>query len=216
MTDPSGIGDAGAKSKDKGLSGRDDTDLMTLIATYGDPKAFEVLLKRHQRAVLNICFGFMRDHNLAEDMTQEVFLRVYRGAASYKPVAKFTTWLYRITANLCLNELKKNSIRRTRSLTEPTGPDPESTRLIEKIAASDEIPLTQAERHELRAILDKAIAALPAEQAATLILVENRHLPYEEVARIMNVTVSAIKMRIKRARTSLREALKILDNKGSI
>ena len=105
-------------------------DLMARAAK-GDNSAFEALVKRHQRAVLTLIYRFMGNRTKAEDLAQEVFIRVWQAAGRYKPTAKFSTWIYRITANLCLNELKsarrrkllffflqveKAKIRRTRTL----------------------------------------------------------------------------------------------------
>jgi RNA polymerase sigma-70 factor (ECF subfamily) len=146
-------------------------------------------------------------------MTQETFLRVFRNAKRYEPTAKFTTWLYRIASNLCINELKKRKLRAHASLdAQPIGLDADGTKLVNRIASSTEIPLMKIERQELGGILKKAIDALPDDQRRTLILVEYMHLPYKEIADILDVTLSAIKMRVKRARDSLRVALQFLDS----
>ncbi len=86
-------------------------DLMARIAK-GDEDAFEILVTRHQASVLNLIYRFIGDRTQAKDLAQEVFLRVWQAAKTYEPKAKFTTWIYRITTNLCLNELK--SARRKR------------------------------------------------------------------------------------------------------
>src|SRR4030066_2454821 len=82
-------------------------DLMTRIAK-GDTDAFEILVNRHQTSVLNLIYRFIGDRTKAQDLAQEVFLRVWQAAKTYRPEAKFATWLYRITANLCFNELKSS------------------------------------------------------------------------------------------------------------
>ena len=82
-------------------------ELMARIAK-GDEYAFEILVHRHQASVLNLVYRFIGDRTQAKDLAQEVFLRVWQAAKSYKPKAKFTTWIYRITANLCFNELKSS------------------------------------------------------------------------------------------------------------
>ena len=78
----------------------------------GDEDAFEILVNRHQTSILNLIYRFIGDRTQARDLAQEVFLRVWQGAKTYKPEAKFTTWIYRITTNLCLNELKSARRRR--------------------------------------------------------------------------------------------------------
>src|SRR3972149_11796155 len=82
-------------------------DLMARIAK-GDDDAFEILVNRHQASVLNLIYRFIGDRTQAKDLAQEVFIRVWQAAKSYKPKAKFTTWIYRVTANLCFNELKSS------------------------------------------------------------------------------------------------------------
>lgn len=181
---------------------------MRRIAAH-DESAFEELLRRYEGAVVTFCYSFVRDHGCAEDLAQEAFLRVFRHARRYQPVAKFTTWLYRIAANLCINELKKGRIRRHLSLYEPAGPNPEGTRIIERIAAGGELPLSEVERREALELIAKAINDLPEDQRTTLILVEYHRMPYKDIAGIMGVTLSAIKMRVKRARESLREWLRL-------
>ncbi len=105
------------------LSTQTDEALMGRVAR-GGADAFEILLDRHFNSVATFCYTFCRDREQAEDLTQEIFLRVFRNAASYRPVAKFTTWLYRVAANLCINESKKARLRRTVSLDGPVGSDP--------------------------------------------------------------------------------------------
>ena len=191
-------------------SGESDEALMARIAG-GQVEAFETLLNRYERAVTTFCYSFLHDRHVAEDVAQEVFMRVYRSAERYRPTAKFTTWLYKIAANLCINEQKKLKVHHARSLDEPAGPDPEGSRIIEKIARSTALPVTKAERREAGALLEAALAALPDEQRITLVLVEYHGLNYREIAEILEVTVSAVKMRVKRARENLRQLLRILD-----
>ena len=190
----------------------EDQALMRRIAV-GDSDAFSRLADKYQHPLMTFCYSFLREYTSAEDMTQETFLRVFRNAKRYEPTAKFTTWLYRIAANLCINELKKRKLRMHASLdAQPIGLDADGTKLVNRIASSTEIPLTKIERQELGGILKKAIDALPDDQRRTLILVEYMHMPYKEIADILDVTLSAIKMRVKRARDSLRVALQFLDS----
>jgi len=93
---------------DKAISSE---ELMARIGA-GDRYAFEILVRRHQRAVLNFIYRFIGDRSEAEDLAQEVFLRVWQSAPTYKPTARFTTWLYRITANLCINKHQSERIKK--------------------------------------------------------------------------------------------------------
>lgn len=193
------------------LASQSDEALMARVA-LGYHDAFEVLLNRYEDGTITFCHSFVRDHAYAEDLAQETFLRVYRSAKRYKPVARFTTWLYKIAANLCINELKKGKLRKTISLDEPSGLDPNGTRILEKLAGDQPQPLTEVEQNELQRIISRAIDHLPDDQRTTLILVEYHRLNYKEIAEILDLTVSAIKMRVKRARENLREMLKLLEH----
>jgi len=192
------------------LRQQSDEALMGRVARGGQD-AFEILLDRYGDAVVTFCYAFLRNREAAEDIGQETFLRVYRNAARYKPLAKFTTWLYRIAANLCINELKKGKLRRAMSLDEPAGSDSDGTRIVERIASDARQPLSEAELREAHQLVEKAIEHLPEDQRATIVLVEHHNLSYREIADVLGVTVSAIKMRVKRARETLREMLRLLE-----
>jgi RNA polymerase sigma-70 factor (ECF subfamily) len=194
------------------LKQQSDEALMGRVARGGQD-AFEILLDRYGDAVVTFCYAFLRNRESAEDIGQETFLRVYRSAARYKPLAKFTTWLYRIAANLCINELKKGKLRRALSLDEPAGSDSDGTRIVEHIASDARLPLTEAELREAHALVEKAIQRLPEDQRATIVLVEHHNMSYREIADVLGVTVSAIKMRVKRARETLRDMLRLLEPK---
>ncbi|MCZ7648363.1 MAG: sigma-70 family RNA polymerase sigma factor [Planctomycetota bacterium] len=186
-----------------------DAALMGELA-QGNHYAFDELMRRYQNALVTFCYGFTRDRETAEELTQEAFLRVYRNASRYEPVAKFTTWLYKIAANLCINELKKRKLRPNISLDDTSGHDPEGTKIIERMAFEGDAPVTEAEKNEAQALIQRAIDSLPDDQRSTLILVEYHHMAYQDIAEVLGVTVSAIKMRVKRARETLRHSLRIL------
>src|SRR5947207_5359895 len=186
-----------------------DEALMQELA-QGSHQAFEELLSRYETPVITFCYAFLRNREAAEDIAQETFMRVFRNAKRYQPVAKFTTWLYKIAANLCINELKKGKLRNTLSLDEPAGPDPDGSRIVERIATDAASPLSELERVEAQALIGRAIEHLPPDQRTTLIMVEYHQMQYQDIAEILEVSVSAIKMREKRARETLRETLKML------
>ena len=194
------------------LDKQSDEALMARVARGGQD-AFEVLVSRYGDAVITFCYTFVHSREVAEDLAQETFLRVYRNAGRYRPLAKFTTWLYRIAANLSINEVKKRKLRRALSLDEPAGSDSDGTRIAERIAGDSARPLDEAELHEANALVEKAIERLPDDQRTTLVMVEYHNMSYREIAEVLGVTVSAIKMRVKRAREMLREMLRPLDLK---
>ncbi len=186
-----------------------DEALMQQLA-QGENHAFEELLARYETPVITFCYAFLRNREAAEDIAQETFMRVFRNAKRYLPVAKFTTWLYKIAANLCINELKKGKLRATLSFDEPAGSDPDGSRIVERIAADTASPLSVLERAEAQTLISTAIEHLPPDQRTTLVMVEYHQMQYQDIAEILEVSVSAIKMRVKRARETLRETLKML------
>ena len=171
--------------------GSQDFALMKQIAG-GDHAAFRVLLERHQDAVVGTVAKMLGSPSDAEDIAQQVFLRVWQHAKSYRPDAKFTTYLFTITRNLVFNETRRRSRKK-------------------------EIPLDSGDPHrqpdaslleaELRVAVDKAIASLPETQRLAVILRRYENLSYEEIAEVLELSVSAVKSQLFRARSSLREAL---------
>lgn len=181
-------------------------DLMARVAK-GDNYAFEALVKRHQRAVLNLIYRFIGDRAKAEDLAQEVFIRVWQAAGRYKPTAKFNTWIYRITANLCLNELK--SVRRRKLILFSSGgkaenPEDQYLQMHAEEAQTPEDVLVVAERKQQ---VFSALRTLPANQRLALILKRYNDFSYEEIARILGCSVSAVDSLLVRAKRNLRKNL---------
>src|SRR3990172_8366208 len=158
-------------------------ELMTRIAT-GDAEAFEILVNRHQTNILNLVCHFLGNRAQVNDLAQEVFLRIWQTANKYEPTAKFTTWIYKITANLCLNELKAARRRRWFSF-HPFDRDSETS--IEETFLDDS-PTAE----DLR--------SLPANQRMALVLKIYDDLPYQEIARILGCSVSAVESLLVRAK----------------
>ena len=183
-----------------------DEELMTRIAE-GDEYAFRILVKRHQAAQLNLIYRFIGDPTKSQDLAQEVFLRVWQAAGEYKPKAKFTTWLYRITANLCLNELK--SARRRRWLQFFHVDTNEQT--VGEEDFSDGLPSPEdllLARERSRQITS-ALQSLPENQRMALILKRYDDLSYEEIARILSCSVSAVESLMVHAKRNFQEKLEI-------
>jgi RNA polymerase sigma-70 factor (ECF subfamily) len=180
-------------------------DLMTRIAE-GDEYAFEILVGRHQTAVLNLTYRFIGDRTQARDLAQEVFIRVWQAAKTYKPEAKFTTWLYRITANLCFNELKSSRRKKWFSFHQS---DDQSRDTIEE-TLSDSAPSAEdllLEKERSRQISD-ALQSLPDNQRMALVLKRYDDLSYAEIAQIIGCSVSAVESLLVRAKRTLQEKLK--------
>jgi RNA polymerase sigma-70 factor (ECF subfamily) len=180
-------------------------DLMARIAE-GDEYAFEILVTRHQTSVLNLIYRFIGDRTQAKDLAQEVFLRVWQTAKSYEPKAKFTTWIYRIATNLCLNELKS---ARRKKWSPFHRCDEHSENAIEETFSdgsptAEDLLLTK-ERNRL---ITDALQSLPPNQRMALVLKRYDDLSYEEIARIMGCSVSAVESLLVRAKRILQEKLK--------
>lgn len=168
----------------------------------GDHVAFRQLVERHQNAVIGTVAKMLGNHSEAEDIAQQVFLRVWRNAKRYRPDAKFTTYLFTITRNLVFNETRRKSRKKEVSSDER---EENSNQLIE--ASPDRQPDAELLQAELQRAVDEAIAALPEAQRMAVVLRRYEQLPYEEIAAVLSLSVSAVKSLLFRARTTLREAL---------
>ena len=169
----------------------------------GDDDAFRQLFERHHRLAYSVIYRQLGVASVAEDLVQEAFLRVYRAAPKYEPTAKFSTWLYTVVTNLCLNYKRDMARDRLRLL---SGRSDDDANALENMAAAepDEQPMDQQER-ALR--VQEAIAELPENQRMALILSRYEDKSYEEIAEIMGTTVAAIKSLNSRARETLKEKL---------
>lgn len=168
----------------------------------GDHEAFRKLVERHQNAVIGTVAKMLGNASEAEDIAQQVFLRIWRNAKRYRPDAKFTTYLYTITRNLVFNETRRKSRKKEVSSDER---EENSNQLIE--ASPDRQPDAELLQAELQTAVDAAIASLPEAQRMAVVLRRYEQLSYEEIADVLNLSVSAVKSLLFRARTSLREAL---------
>ncbi|MFQ6066382.1 MAG: RNA polymerase sigma factor [bacterium] len=151
----------------------------------------------------------MGDRNEAEDLALEVFLRVYQAAKSYKAKAKFTTWLYKITTNLCLNEIRKKAKFQTISLSEPISiREGKEEELVERIADSAPSPQEILEKRERDTLIRKAIDSLPAKQRMAAVLQIHEGLSYIEISAVLGCSVKSVERCLYWARTNLKEKLK--------
>ncbi len=169
-----------------------DAELMARLAA-GDTAALGELAQRHQDRVLSLSYRVLRDWDKAEDIAQEAFLRVYRSAKHYEPKALFTTWLYRIVVNLCLDEQRK-SIRTAIPLEE----------IAPQAAASQE---NAAEKKEVAELVKAAVDSLPERQRMAVILHRYDGLTHEQICEVTGWTASATESLLVRAYANLREKL---------
>jgi len=171
-----------------------ETELMLLIKG-GDRNAFEELYRLYQKPLVNYLFRLSWNRALAEDLLQEVFLRLWKAAASYEPTAKVSTYVFRIAHNLFLNE----AARRREMVLE--GADAE----LRQDPASD------LARREITSAVKKAVEALPEGEREVLLLAEYSGFKYAEISEILGIPVGTVKSRMFSATQRLKEALKGLD-----
>jgi RNA polymerase sigma-70 factor, ECF subfamily len=180
----------------------EDIRLMEL-ASGGDMAAFEQLVERHQRMVIGTVGRMLGTNSDAEDIAQQVFVRVWKNVKRYEPRAKFTTWLLKITRNLVFNELRRRSRHPAVPLQSET--DEEERPIKDEQTIAPDASLLEQELHEA---VDAAIAQLPETQRMAVILRRYEELSYEEIAEALDQSVSGVKSLLFRARTELRESLK--------
>jgi RNA polymerase sigma-70 factor (ECF subfamily) len=186
---------------------RDDSD-EALMLSYrdGDVRAFEVLVGRHRKPIYNFILRFVRDPAQAEDVLQETFLRLIKGAEAYERQAKFTTWLYTIARNLCVDAARRGKHRKAASLDAPVG-DGESAPLVELVADGQAGADREAIGRELQVRIQQAVEALPDEQREIFLLREVADLQFNEIAQIVGCPENTVKSRMRYALEKLREAL---------
>jgi RNA polymerase sigma-70 factor (ECF subfamily) len=187
---------------------RTDVQLM-LDVKAGDEQSFALLLHRYRTPLVNFLYRMVRNREQAEDLAQEVFIRVYRARADYVPSAKFTTWLFRIATNLALNSVRDNRHQRMEvSLDAPVTVDSEDgderpIDVAEKNPNIEEHLVQEAQRDMIRHSIDK----LPEKQRAAVLLHKYQDLDYGEISKILECSESALKSLLFRAYETLRVEL---------
>ena len=190
------------------MADEQDTDAALMMRVkQGDRAAFAELVDKYKQGVMNLAYRMLRDITEAEDLAQNVFFQVHKSAGRYQISAKFSTWLFTITRNLCLNEIR----RRSRHPTDPLdAPHPEN----------DEQPLRQFEdrkttsapdrllQGELEQKIEQALAELPESQRTAILLCRQEELSYEDIAEVLACSISATKSLIHRGRETLKQKLK--------
>ncbi|PYU30817.1 MAG: RNA polymerase subunit sigma-24 [Acidobacteria bacterium] len=189
---------------------RSDVQLM-LDVKSGDDSSFELLLRKYRTPVVNFLYRMVRDAAAAEDLAQEVFLRVYRARGQYLPRAKFTTWMFRIATNLAFNALRDGRYRQMEVSIDQSGVDRsgdgESKQPALEIAdrqPSIELELIRRDRAEL---IRRAVESLPEKQRAAVLLHKYQEMDYDEIARVLGCSESALKSLLFRAYETLRVEL---------
>ena len=176
---------------------KSESEIMAEVAK-GDLSTFREIVERYQNPLLNYIYRYTGDRTAAEDIAQEVFLRVFKTAKEYRPISSFKTWLFKIATNLCLNELRDNKIHRHTfdifDLNEAG---------FVALAAECLSPLRELENRELSFTLKKALKSLPEKQRVALLLHKYSGFTYFEISKMMGCSLASVESLIHRARQSL-------------
>ncbi|MGB0387685.1 MAG: RNA polymerase sigma factor [Ardenticatenaceae bacterium] len=192
------------------LSELSDQALVQLcLVRVGDERPFRELYQRHQGMVWRVCYRFMSNEQDADDLTQEVFLKVYRKLAQYKGQAKFSTWLYRIATTTCIDE-KRQRARRPAIISTPV----DAEHMAESLPATSSIEEDELEQERKQRLL-KALERLKASQRHILLLGDFENKPYKEIAQDLGISLSATKMRVMRARSALQTMYRKIEEEES-
>ena len=180
---------------------------LMLRVKRGDVGAFTELVDKYKQPVTNVVYRMLRDAVEAEDVAQNVFVQVYKSAHRYKVSSKFSTWLFTIVRNLCLNEIRRRSRHPASSIDAALSEheDQPAPQFEDPSAAS---PPDNVLRSELEEKIEQALAALPENQRVAILLCRQDELSYEEIAKVLQRSLSATKSLIHRGRETLKQKLK--------
>ncbi len=194
-----------ADDRGRGAAAEVDDRVYVRRALDGDDAAFAVLVRRYERGLYNVAYRMVRDAELAKDLTQDIFIRVHGALAKYDPVYPFTSWIYRVASNLCIDHIRRKKLK-TVSLDAPVslGDDETVTRDVEDPGQDPEGELLETDRARL---LREALDDLPEAHRLVLLLRHQRDLSYDEIALTLDLPLGTVKARIHRAREALRKVL---------
>jgi RNA polymerase sigma-70 factor, ECF subfamily len=183
-----------------------DADIMLRVKT-GDDSAFEYLVQKYRRPMVSFMFRMAHNSAAAEDLAQEVFLRVYRSRESYEASAKFTTWLYRIATNLAVNHARDTRHERPENMVNLDEPDSTTGQTLDLADSTPTIEEDLVRQERLAAIRQK-VQALPERQRLAVAMHKYQQMDYKQIAEILKLSESATKSLLFRAYETLREQLK--------
>ena len=168
-----------------------DAELMVRFQ-QGERECFDLLFQKYRRPLVSFTFRFAGRRDVAEELAQDIVGKCYRAASSYQPQARFSSWLFRIARNHCLNALRRGEHRAAVAVLDEGSQ-----------AAAGSSPEAEAEGRDMQRLVNEALAALPEKQRTALVLARLQHMPYEEIAAAMETSVSAVKSLLNRARRQL-------------
>jgi len=189
-------------------AGGGDSDAETMLRVKaGDQPAFDYLVQKYRRPIVSFMYRMARNTAAAEDLAQEVFLRVYRSRQSYEASAKFTTWLYRIATNLAVNHARDTRHERPEVTVSLDEPDEETGTTLELPDGALTAEQAMVRRERMKAIRSK-VEALPEQQKLAVIMHKYQQMDYRQIAEVLKKSESATKSLLFRAYETLREQLK--------
>jgi len=180
---------------------------LMLRAKDGDIRAFEQLVEKYKQPIVSLMFRMLHDLSEAEDLAQTVFVRVYQSASRYEVSAKFSTWIFTIARHVCLNEIRRRSRHPAQSI-ESSLPDSDEPAARQFEDQKTFTPPQAILHKELEAKIQQALDQLPEKQRLAVLLCRQDELSYEQIARVLGLSLSATKSLIHRARETLKLRLK--------
>jgi len=172
----------------------------------GNNAAFEQILRKYKKLVINLAYRFIQNRAEAEDIAQEVFLRTYHSTKNYKSKAKFSTWIYKITANICINKLRSKKHLQTVSLNKPISTNRNEI-ITEMPILTYDHPSVNSEKKEINKLVKEAINSLPINQKMAVILQKHEGLSYREISETMGCSIHAVDSLLQRAKQNLKRKL---------
>jgi len=179
-----------------------DAELMLRVKD-GDGASFGVLLEKHRTSVVHFLYRMVQNHAIAEELAQDVFLRVYRSRSTYEPTAKFTTWLFRIATHVALNSLRDGRNERQQERLDDDSSDLPVHQVSDRKPSVEQAMVYEARLDEVR----QAVAALPGKQRAAVLMHKYEEMEYTQIARVLSCSESAVKSLLFRAYEALRARL---------
>jgi RNA polymerase sigma-70 factor (ECF subfamily) len=179
-----------------------DAELMLRVRD-GDTESFTLLLERHRSPVIHFVFRMVQNQSVAEELAQEVFLRVYRSRANYEPTAKFTTWLFRIASHLALNWIRDRRHERGQESLDQDTPEGMARQVPDRGISKEQTMVRESKFEEIR----RAIHSLPEKQKAAVLMHKYEEMEYSQIAAVLECSESAVKSLLFRAYESLRARL---------
>ena len=183
----------------------EDEAALVAAAVEGSEHAFQTLVERYQRPVFSLVARMVRDHGIAEDVTQEIFVKAWMALARYDPRRRFASWLFKIASNAAIDHLRRKKL--------PTTPiessNPDESSILDRIEDERaEAADTLVKRHELAAALEAATAALRPEYRLVVLLRFKEELPYRDIAEVTGMPLGTVKTNLQRARREIEQRLR--------